>query len=278
MKILTKALLLALLFTPSFCFGYEFETSQPQKIAFDENKFEVLPDNFTGDNSTVILVQTDIKGLKFNVNNNAYVKDVPAEGSYLLYVGQGATEIELVAYGYYPKTITLPLLTGEKRALQIAVSTKGDNPAEYKGAFVVSSVRPNLTNNASVELSNRKPVFIVKTDLPFEKIDKAIFNEPYVFLMLYENCGPYYYVAFQADMTLQDILNPDVLTKTEDGKTVAAKNNPDFEHFLLEASTVYDMMLSRDSSSTSDIKQHAVKEITKIADKTPQKAVKKSKK
>jgi len=237
--------MLTLCFMPALAWGYEFDVTPIEYQPFDENKFELFQDDINGDNAMPVEVISDIQGLKFDAPNNGIIKELPDNKGAIIYLMSVTERFDILASGYYPYTVNIPKngKFSDKRAFKITVKTKGQNPADFKAPFSISSVREDIANLYSVSEADGKPVIIVKTDLPFEKIDGSVFKETGAFLMQYENCGPYYYTVLDGNSTLKDILLPDVLTQKDDGTFVPAKDNAEISAFKLKQGTTYYMYL-----------------------------------
>ncbi len=285
-------LLSVFLLIPAALRAYEFDLSPVQAQPFDDTRFEFFQDDINGYNAIPLEIETDLKDLKFDGDNNAVIKDVKTEKGYIVYVRATGEFVEILGCGFYPYHLKMPKLTSytEKKAFKISIKSKGKNPAEFGGAFAVSSVQEDKANLTSVNEADGKPVIIIRTDLPFTKIDGLIFKETGAFLMGYEDCGPFYYTVLEGNNTLKDVLLPEVITKKSDGSSSPAKDNAEIAAFKLQPNTTYYMTISwgEDSAKPAvtvapaptpakEVKQ-AAKAKTAAAKGTPKTADKKVKK
>ncbi len=239
-------LLAAFLFIPAALKAYEFDASAVQPQPFDDTRFEFFQDDINGYNAIALEIETDLKDLKFDGDNNAVIKDIKTEKGYIVYVRATAGSVEILGCGFYPYVLKMPKLTSytDKKAFKINLKSKGKNPAEFSGAFAIASVKDDKANLTSVNEADGKPVIVIKTDLPFAKIDGLIFKETGAFLMGYEDCGPFYYTVLDGNNTLKDVLLPEVITKKSDGSSAPAKDNAEIAAFKLLADTTYYMTIS----------------------------------
>lgn len=292
MKINLVLLLSVFLLIPAALKAYDFDASAVQPQTFDDTRFEFFQDDINGYNAIPLEIETDLKDLKFDGDNNAVIKDVTTGKGYIVYVRATAGSVDILGCGFYPYTLKMPKLTSytDKKAFKITLKSKGKNPAEFGGAFAIASVKEDKANLTSVNEADGKPVIIVKTDLPFAKIDGLIFKESGAFLMGYEDCGPFYYTVLEGNKTLKDILLPEVITKKSDGSSVPAKDNAEVTAFKLMQDTTYYMTISwgEDAAKPAvavapaqaeakEVKQ-AEKPKTSSAKTTPKAADKKAKK
>lgn len=285
-------LLSAFLFIPAALRAYEFEPSAVQPQPFDDTRFEFFQDDIDGYNAIPLEIETDLKDLKFDGDNNAIIKYNNTNKGYIVYVRATAGAIDILGCGFYPYTLKMPKLTSytDKKAFKINLKSKGKNAAEFGGAFTIASVKDDKANLTSVNEADGKPVIIVKTDLPFAKIDGLIFKETGAFLMGYEDCGPFYYTVLEGNKTLKDVLLPEVITRKNDGSSSAAKDNAEVAAFKLLPDTTYYMTISWGEDAVKpavtvaaapepakEVKQ-AEKPKTASVKTTPKEAAKKAKK
>lgn len=240
-----QILLLVFILAPLSAAGYEFDVSPVKPIFFDESRFELFQDDINGDNAVPVEVTSNITGLRFNADKDMVLKEISTDTGFIIYVMSTAERIDVLANGYYPYTVSLPKTPAfdGKKAFKFSVASKGKNPQDFKGNFSISSVRADSANMASVDKADGKPVVIVRTDLPFSKIDNRIFKDSGAFLMEYEDSGPYYYTVLEGNSTLRDILLPEVMTQQTDGSFAAAKDNKEISSFKLMGDTTYNMYL-----------------------------------